>query len=394
MLQDWSRVVLALLALCTLPSVRCNPDNQELRVVNVSHNVGNSSDPSAAVDSRGTIHLVWTDDTPGREHGNPDDEEVLYSCKTKTGVWSEPTNVSRNGNAARFPAIAVGPDDKLHVVWQGWIPGVHWRIFYSEKITGADWTAPETLAAVTDCITPEIAADDAGNAHVAWEYGGFHPGINYATRTSVGSWSAQETVHAPDQTTFPYDVSLAVDGQRNVYLAWSQDSALTSMNVFYAMKPANGSWTHPENISRTDSAWSTVWVGADRLGTAQFVWPDRIHPLNSPNILHRSRLSDGTWTPIDTPCTLVKTMLDRTATLDEEGNLIIPGGDSDWGLLYVEKQQGSKFSEPIRVGRATNALEARAMVCDQDGYVTLFWTRGDTTGTDNEDIFSVGFQTR
>jgi hypothetical protein len=333
--------------------------------------------------------LVWADNTPGIEQGDSDDEEILYAYKRRDSAWSEPVNVSHNGNAARFPSIAVGPDDRLHLAWQGWIPSIHWRIFYSEKAVAGNWSAPETLAGDVDCAVPKIAVDSAGTTHVVWLFGAYDEGINYSERTSEGQWLPAEVVLP--YPAHPFTPAIAVDNLLNVHAAWN-----TATREFYAEKPAAGVWSAPQDISNNDSAFGEPWLGAGGEDNVYCVWASEYHPLNTPQVRCRERFADGTWAEAERPCSLSKVGLDGLATISPDGELIIPGGDWDSRVLYVSKLGSQPFGDTVVVGTNKDVKSTEAVCCDHNGLVHLFWlnTGVNQPNQYEDDIFTAQFQLR
>jgi hypothetical protein len=354
--------------------------------VNVSHNAGTSEQPACAVDSRGTVHLVWTDNTPGIEQGDSDNEEILYAYKRKDSSWSEPANISDNEWASRFPTIAVGPDDKIHVAWQDASPDGHWRIFYSQKAPDAVWTVPETISGDYGYVGPKLAVDNRGDAHVVWQYGGYYEGIMYVVRHASGGWSAQEVVVPYPQLV--HDQAIVADPARNIHLAWfARDNSLTVSNIYYSVKPEGGAWSAPLNISNTDSAVLQVWLGVDRLDNLHCLWDDNAHPYLTPDVLHRERHPDGTWSETEPASKLHHAWLEPTGTLDASGNLYVWGGDAAGALFYVVKPETAEFSDSAYVGKVQDYVAmGHVLACSPDGTVNLVW------GTN--DIYWFGFQPR
>ncbi len=76
----------------------------------ITNNPGNSVHPSVAVDSAGTVHVSWHDDTTG-------DNEIYYSCSADGGsYWSE-TRLTWSSGDSLYPAITVDMNDIIHIVW-------------------------------------------------------------------------------------------------------------------------------------------------------------------------------------------------------------------------------------------------------------------------------------
>ncbi|NVM00911.1 MAG: hypothetical protein HWN67_01125 [Candidatus Helarchaeota archaeon] len=83
-------------------------------------NDGWSNYPSVAVDSSGTVHVVWTDASVGEWGGGLADYEIFYVNYT-AGVWSNATCISDlygwNDDFSEKPSVAVDSSGNIHVVW-------------------------------------------------------------------------------------------------------------------------------------------------------------------------------------------------------------------------------------------------------------------------------------
>ena len=141
-------------------------------------NDGESSYPSLAVDINGTIHVVWKDDTDGI-WGT--DEEIMYIANNGTG-WSDITVISDDANQwnngpSYLPSIAVDYKGIIHVVWSDNTKGI-WgtdpEVMYTFN-NGSGWS---NFFIISDNNTnwnrelswePSIAVDNKGIIHVVWE---------------------------------------------------------------------------------------------------------------------------------------------------------------------------------------------------------------------------------
>jgi hypothetical protein len=71
---------------------------------NVSSNPGASSYPQVAVDSKGSINIVWLDSTPGYN-------AVFFSRSIDGGAtFSTPKNISNDPRGADYPYMTSGMD--------------------------------------------------------------------------------------------------------------------------------------------------------------------------------------------------------------------------------------------------------------------------------------------
>ena len=86
---------------------------------------GDSRHPVIAGDSTDAVHVVWDDDTPG-------DDEIYYKKSTNGGTtWSTVQRLTWTSGSSRYPAMAIDADDAIHVVWQDDTPGKN-EIYYKK----------------------------------------------------------------------------------------------------------------------------------------------------------------------------------------------------------------------------------------------------------------------
>lgn len=93
-----------------------------IRVDNGS--IGGGKQPSLAIDSYNTVHVVWHDYRHTTAAGNYiDNVEIYYDKKSETSTFSETdvrlsnTNAGHQGDNGYVPNITIGNDNTLHVVW-------------------------------------------------------------------------------------------------------------------------------------------------------------------------------------------------------------------------------------------------------------------------------------
>lgn len=244
---------------------------------------GHPSDrASLAVDSRGTLHLAWTE-TTGEGY-----RQVFYASY-RCGAWSAPFQLSFTRGYSGFPSLAVDSRDWVHVVWYGFdgeayqvhyrfSDGNHWsnllpitsgqldalnpalaigpdnalHVAYY-RLNGAD-TAVYYLASHPDWSTPEIlsnrqnpssdptlAVDSIGVVHVAWSaIEGNRSAIIYRNLTG-GAWSPPVELSSPGASA--HHPSLAIVPAHNISVLWDQDDG----QIYVARW--DGQWRAPEALT-------------------------------------------------------------------------------------------------------------------------------------------------
>ncbi len=311
----------------------------------VSDNAGCSEDVSMAVDSKRTVHLIWTDNTPGLQQGNRWNQEILYSFKREGDTWSSPVNLSCNSGASRFPCLAVDREDRLHAVWQDCSPAGNWAIFYVSKSPGAGWSVPETISGHGGCLSPWVAVDGACDVHLIWLTGDYDWRIWYATRNKASGWSAPVAI-LPKPSNVWSQPKIACDGNGGVHVAWSgSDTLQAPVYVYYSYKAPGGDWLPWQPISLTGYfLTSEVSLAVDHSNNAHFVWID--HYKEHGCITYRERYADGTWSEV-VPCS--------TITAEGPGEPLGLGVGPDDALHlvwsdYVEEISGTSLCYASKIG--------------------------------------------
>ena len=139
------------------------------------HNVSKakqvSQRPQIAVDSSGTVHLVWFTNQGGFFE--------LYHCQLVNSQWREPKNtnlvewyITHNPGWSKKPALSAGADGSVHAVWVDMedVPSPYaltQNILHS-RWDGSSWSKPDNVSKHKDMTAnfenPGIVVDDK------WEF--------------------------------------------------------------------------------------------------------------------------------------------------------------------------------------------------------------------------------
>jgi hypothetical protein len=133
--------------------------------------------PQVAVDSLGTVHLIYL-------KGDPAGSDVFYVRSTDDGrTWSKPIRVNHVPGSAialgtvRGAHLAVGRNGRVHVAWMGSknaepkAPNGKPPMLYARLSASGDSFEPERNVISSHVGVDgggSVAADDAGNVYVAW----------------------------------------------------------------------------------------------------------------------------------------------------------------------------------------------------------------------------------
>ncbi len=223
----------------------------------ISRTPGISHNPHLAVSRDGLLYAVWEDDTPGFPS--------IYHAYNPQGYW---INAPVPGARGWRPVIAFDGEDRLHMVWESPIPtGSGDDIFHSQMSPGG-WTLPENISdsPKTDSSIPRIAGDKNGRIHVVWQE-------QWANRSEVGyasgryaSWSRPIAL---TRTGRNYAPDIVVDIHGAIHVLW-QD--LNVLAYRYYPPGEEGGWYFPEALDRHISGAEETAITTDSRGRIHVFW--------------------------------------------------------------------------------------------------------------------------
>jgi hypothetical protein len=198
-----------------------------------------------------------------------------------SGAWLAPVDVSPPGSGGNFPQIAVAADGTAIAAWEDMDAMNRSIIDVAVRTAAGAWSAPEQLSAppqyyFEDAYAPRIAFAPDGSAMIAWSRANstWTYVVQAAVRPANGSWQQPVDVSSASPTALGQgawigDLVTATDGTATA--AWSRfDGAHTIVQV--ASRPPGGAWTTAVDVSAAgQDAWA-VRLGISSDGTATAAW--------------------------------------------------------------------------------------------------------------------------
>jgi len=208
-------------------------------------------DPAMGVDGN-YIYIVWQ-----KRVGEQDNPNIWYGHKAITGTiwttqWITDTDVS-----SLAPDVAMDGNGNVHVVWQEQVnDGTIWYSKGSWSGTFG-WSAPITVSeSLTGCVTPAIAVGSDDYVHIVWgqyisddEQYVYYAGLpHHITPAKVFTEAVGVSTEAP---TYLYP-RVAIRGDSEVHVVWHGKRATDITDqIWYAVSENKGnSWSSPIKISR------------------------------------------------------------------------------------------------------------------------------------------------
>ena len=263
-------------------------DWTETVVVSNKSITSGSFDSQIAVDPHGNAHVIWSDGM--NYNGTGPDSDIFYRGWNKsTDTWTITQVVSTESNSSSSnPSVAMDSNGTVHVVW--WeLTGSFHDVFYKYRNATTNlWSNVELLTTerLGEITPPEIAVDKAGHVHVVWseesEYGssGSDGDIFYKRwNVTVGNWTITEVI-STKSVLYSCQQAIITDHCGNVHLAWRDSSDIEGAgpdnDVFYKFWNATtGIWTFMELISTesTSFSWNPT-IAVDKFGYIYIAWED------------------------------------------------------------------------------------------------------------------------
>lgn len=215
---------------------------------------------SLAIDSRGRLHLVWTELAIAGG-------QVFYS-RFAANAWSAPDQLSHSPAYAGFPSLAVDAQDRTHVAWYGF-DGTFYQIYY-RRLEAAGWTSETALTnEAVDATNPALALGRDGAVHIAWFRQNRQGTLNEVAYLRVEDDVIVETRTVSPASVDAIDPSLLVDvGQ--VAIAWT---ALVGGNrIQYGERSQTGAWSGAEFVSPPGVGALHPSLAVDRQSDLRIVW--------------------------------------------------------------------------------------------------------------------------
>jgi hypothetical protein len=320
--------------------------------------------PEVAVDAAGNAIAVWP-----RNDGGKNIVEVAE--RPAGGEWSEPVVVSDPTGEEEPTNAHIGLDSAGNAVavWSTFDSGFVIRT--ATRPAGSEWSDPEDLSPVTG-HTPQLAMNAAGDAVAVWN--GFN-GTDYvtwaATRPAGGDWSAPADLEIPGEgDAFYPQVSIDADG--DAIAVWGRQ-ILGEDVIHAATRPANGSWSAPEDLSTAGDNAREPEVAMNAAGTAVAAWS-----IMGGGVQAAVRSPSGAWSAPEQVSALGQSAADPALAIDSNGNAfaIWQGpGTSGQVLRAAVRPPGGGWSPSKEVSAEEEGFISYDLEAHASAGVVATWTR-------------------
>lgn len=317
--------------------------------------LSDQEDPSIAVDNNDNVYMVWQDE----RNGNWD----IYFAKSTDGGKSFGTNIRVNDDTSTSnqgtPSITIDKNEDIYIVWADERNG-NYDIYFSKSTNG---------------------------------------GESFNTNVRVNDDTGSSSQSAP---------SLAVDGNGNVYIVWTdgRNKGIDDYNLdIYFAKSTNGGGSYNTNIPVNDniglSSQKDPSITIDRSGNIFVVWTDKRNKGSDDDNsdIYFAKSNNGS-SSFDTDIrvnddTGIHYQSNPSIAIDNDGNIYVVWMDCRNGEpnkynydIYLAKStdEGTSFNTNVRVddsGSENLKQKYPSIAIDKNGYVYVAWC--DTRNKNSED---------
>ncbi len=242
--------------------------------------------PRMTVDASGAVYAVWQDSRSGNW-------DIYFSKSTDGGVsFSRPNvKVSDEEHFAKFwPGVAVDSEGSIYVVWQDARNGYdNYDIYFARSVDGGQTFGANVRVGDSDPNRsvqshPSIAVDSGGNIYIAW--GDERRGdsdIYFTKSVDKGVSFVAPSVRVDDTgsaASIQMEPSIAAAANGDIYVSWTDMRRNEGFNTYdtYFARSTDGGLSFLANIIVNDDAAGNNQmhpeIAVDSEGGIYAVWDD------------------------------------------------------------------------------------------------------------------------
>ena len=246
--------------------------------------------PDIAIDSQGTLHLVWENRGSG---ANPEYSNIQYISRTLSGEWSTLEWLSSELFDQDHPHIAVDANDAVHVIWTGKTTDYpDKKVIQHRVLVGGTWSTTEVIYHddTYDGLTPDLAISGL-TVLATWVAGIDNQRVLYA-RKYTDSWGEATQITGKG---YAYDPDVMYDADGTTVSIVCIDSETSTYHVYESLNLNPLVRVDAPVADEYTNAWPSLSIGISY--GCHIFWAGKgwgAHP-DSYNIIHGI---DGVTAPI------------------------------------------------------------------------------------------------
>jgi hypothetical protein len=247
----------------------------------------NADVPQVAIDDAGDAVFVW-------QRSDGTNMRIQARERPAAGTPSPVVDLSPTGQDARFPQVDVDNTGDAVFVWERF-DGTNWRIQAGARSATGLLTAVQTISrSGQDARNPQVAVDPDGDAVITWQrFDGTNRRIQAVARSATGALSAVQDISKGGRDAF--EPQVAVDVDNDAAITWRRSDG-TNWRIQARMRWNKGVLDPVLNLSNPGEDAYAPQVGMANIPDAVFVW-QRFDGLRW-RILARGLSATGVLAPV------------------------------------------------------------------------------------------------
>jgi hypothetical protein len=222
---------------------------------------------------------------------------------------------------------------------------------------------------------PRIAADGRGNVVAVWrELDGNDSAIRAAFKPQGGDWEASRRISRPGpETESPH---VAMDRQGNGAAVWNRSSNGHDDVVQAAVRPADGQWSAPQDLSTPGAIAFGANVAA-AAGDVTAVWIELQNRHTA--VMSSSRTVAGEWTRPTKISGQAGNTFGPVVAMDDDGGAVAAWQWFDGAFLVVQAavRDAGAWSKPETLAIPGRSTSRPQLVMDAKGNAIAGWIRSN-----------------
>jgi len=185
--------------------------------------VGGAETPRLAVDRLNSVYVVWSDLEVSVGGKDPMGIGVSFSYSTDGGeTWSTPRRIVTGDEGYEWPQVAVDSIGTIHVVWRYRDQTVGTVGYVVSSDRGESWSQVENLRLGSiGAYSHGLAVDSADGLHLVIPGGGDLPmGVSHLVRPPGGRWSSPTRISQNPCNAGSADAELVISGGNHLHVVW------------------------------------------------------------------------------------------------------------------------------------------------------------------------------
>jgi len=351
-----------------------------------THDITPGQNPAIASDNKGGMHIVFIRD-PHKKF----DLDICYSQSTNGGsIWTEPVKIAvagKNFSPNIRTNIAVESEGAIDVVWGQEMYGNIAYIFFVRSIdNGHTWSEPLNISKIThnsdDCNAPALAIGPDNSIHVAWSYTN-HPKYQYDESQEKVTVDSDKSFVTAEGTAHIVTVS---PGRSFKIITKHPTNPEALINGIYSTSSADGGkmWHRNLPIRNNNAGPSTfndpdIAVTAD--GTVHAIWMQVIYG-STDKVYYAHKIGDSWSEPVIVSESIQAGSRPLICASGKEkiyitwaDGSVITSHTPSCSIWCTVKDKSEQFSKPINICDSRQVYKLAA-AADQTGRAAIVWFGG------------------